>query len=205
MPHYIIIFFSAISVFIGILAGFLQILGYIVYFRHINKGLIKPNTASWSIWAFGALLESGSYIFSTGDWIKNVLPIVCALSAVTLFILCIYRGHFSPITNFEKMLVVLDCLAILIWWFYDSATYANLFLVVTAIISFLPIMLSVLRDPLREYAKPWYIWTVAYLLLTFVVLIRWQKWSDLVYPVVFVVLHFGVAIFATDRFRFKFF
>ena len=49
-----------------------------------------------------------------------------------------------------------------------------------------------------EDAKPWYIWTIAYSTLAVVVVLRWEKWEDLVYPLIFAILHAIVAILALD-------
>ena len=187
------------SIALGVTAGLLQLIGYFYYVKKINIGRVKPNTASWSIWAFGAVLESTSYIFATGDWVKNILPIACALSAVFIFLYCLRYGHFNWPTRFEWSLVVLDCIAILIWWYYSSAVYANLYLVLTAVISFIPIIWHVWKDPMVEDALPWFVWTGAYSVLAVVVLLRWEKWEDLVYPAVFAVLHVIIAVLALDR------
>jgi len=191
--------FNSLSITLGVMAGLVQIFGYLLYIKKINIGRVKPNTASWSIWAFGAVLESSSYIFVTGDWVKNLLPIACAVSAILIFLYCLRNGHFVKPTRFEWSLVFLDCMAIFIWWWYSSAVYANLFLVFIAVVSFIPIIVHAWRDPMVEDATPWFIWTFAYTLLAIVVVVRWEKWEDLVYPLVFIVLHVIVAILALDR------
>ena len=182
---------------LGIASGFLQVLGYWEYVKKLNLGKIRPNTASWSIWAFGAILESSSYIFATGDWVKNILPTTCAICAILIFLYCLRQGHFERLTKFEWFLVIMDSIAIFIWW-YSSAVYVNIFLVITAAISFIPIFKHVWVDPKAEDALPWYIWTAAYTLLGTVVILRWEKWEDLVYPIMFATLHLIVAMLALD-------
>ncbi len=189
----------ALTIVLGIMAGLLQLIGYVSYVKKINIGRVVPNTASWSIWAFGAVLESSSYALATGDWVKNILPVVCAASAIAIFFYCLRLGHFHRLSRFEWFLVLIDCAAIFIWWWYGSAIYANLFLVLTAFISFVPIVAHAWRDPMVEDSLPWFIWTVAYATLSVVVLLRWEKWEDLVYPLVFVVLHLMVAVLSLDN------
>jgi len=191
-------FFPIITISLGISAGLVQIAGYFLYVGKINIGRIKPNTASWTIWAFGAVLESASYVFVTGDWVKNILPVACALSAVLIFMYCLRNGHFSNPSKFEWFLVFLDCIAIFVWWWYSSAVYANFLLVITAVISFLPIVLHVWKDPTVEDAKPWFVWTLAYCIMSIVVIARWEKWEDLIYPAVFLVLHMIIGFLAID-------
>ena len=192
-------FIPMFSIILGVCAGILQVTGYFSYFKKIGIGRVKPNAASWGIWAFGAVLESSSYVFASGDWVKNMLPIACSISAVVLFLACLRGGHFERLTRFEWFLAVLDCLAIFIWWRYESAVYANLFLVITAVISFVPLFVDVWNDPMVEDSRPWVIWTIAYTVLAVVVMLRWEKWEDIVYPGIFIILHAVVAVLALDK------
>lgn len=191
--------FLIFTIILGVVAGFIQIVGYLYYIKKINISRVQPNVASWGIWSFGSVLESTSYIFITSDWVKNLLPAVCTISAIILFFYCLKYKHFFWPTLFEWLLVFIDSIAILIWWWYSSAVYANLFLVLTAFISFIPIIIHVWSDPMVEDAFPWFIWTVAYSVLAVVVIMRWEKWEDLVYPVVFAILHVIISILALDK------
>lgn len=192
-------FLPLFSIVTGVFSGITQLGGYVLYVKKINLGRVKPNTASWAIWAFGSLLESVTYIYTTNDWVKNILPVICALSAIALFVYCAHFGHFQKPSIFDFFLVCLDCVAIFLWWYYSSASYANLALVVTAIISFIPITIGVWDNPKSEHALPWFVWTIAYSMLTVVVLTRWEKWEDLIYPLVFAILHFIVAVLSVDK------
>lgn len=183
---------------ISILSGVTQLWGYLIYAKYTIFGKIRPNAASWSIWAFGAVLESLSYIYLTGDVFKNILPIVCAISAVLFFIVCIVKGYFSRPSNFEISIVVLDIIIIIIWFITKSPFYANILLVITAVISFLPLIVNVYKNPKYEDSFPWFIWTLAYGLQIIVVFFRFEKAEDLIYPVVFFILHIIVAFLAID-------
>lgn len=187
------------TLILSISASLLQIYGYWVYFARIRQKRIKPNAASWSIWAFGAVLESVSYVFVTGDWVKNLLPIACALSAVSLFLYCFKYGHFEKISRLDWILVVSDLVIIVIWWLTQSSVFANILLVITAFVSFIPIIQTTWINPRAENAPPWFFWTGAYLLLTILVLFRWEKWEDIVYPLTFAVLHVLIGILALDH------
>lgn len=192
-----LIFYLAIA--LGILSSIVHLIAYFSYYRKINVGRVKPNATSWSVWALGSVLESASYVGVTGDWVKNLLPICCAISAVILFFYCLHKGHFSKLRKFEGYLLVFDCVALLVWWWYQSAFYANILFVAIAIISFIPIIWGVWVNPMVEDSLPWYLWTCAYFLLVLVILFRWNKWEDLVYPLMFLLLHLTVAILAIDR------
>ena len=99
----------------------------------------------------------------------------------------------------EGFLLILYVIAVIIWWWYRSALYAHLILVSAAIIAFFPIIINTWNDPMVEDAAPWYIWTVAYVLLFLVVVLRWEKWVDAIYPVVSIFLSILVAVLALDR------
>lgn len=185
---------------LAIASGLLQIGGYLVYGREVFSGKIRPNTASWGIWAFGAVLESASYIALTGDLLKNILPITCAISVVIFFIICLKRGYFEPLDRFEKIIVIADLITITIWWLSQSAFYANVLAILTAFISFIPIIRHAWKNPNDESAFPWFIWTAAYTTQASVVLLRWTKWEDMLYPALFMVLHFTVAILAINTY-----
>ncbi len=186
------------AISLGILSGLLQIYGYIFYARKTILGHIKPNTASWGLWAFGAVLESGSYIFATGDWAKNILPAACALSAIAFFFLALYKGHFRKLDSFEYLIITLDLIAILIWWYTESALYANIYIVLTAVISFIPIFRHAWKNPEQEDAGPWFIWTWAYALLTVIVILNFTIWQELIFPVTYIFLSLTLAILSLD-------
>ncbi len=183
---------------ISILSGIIQFTGYLIYARKVVFGSIRPNAASWSVWAFGAVIESVSYIYLSQDILKNILPIVCALSAILLFLMCLIRGYFTKITSFETAVVVADVIITIIWALTGSPFVANVLLVLTAVISFVPIITAVYKNPTYERAFPWFVWTVAYVLQLTVVIARFEKPEDLLYPIVFAILHIVVALLALD-------
>lgn len=187
--------------FIAISSGLLHLVGYSLYAKGIFSGNIKPNAASWSIWAFSAVLEGLSYIYVTNDVYKNILPIICTISSIALVVACFFRGSFKPLTSFEKKIVALDIIIMVIWYLTESSFIANLLLVITAVISFVPIIKDTRDDPYSEDATPWFVWSLAYTFQLIVVVGRWQKWEDLLYPLVFLVLHLLVAFYARNSRR----
>ncbi len=187
-----------ISIFLGVFASILQILGYIEYGRQVFSNRIRPNIASWGIWAFSAILESTSYIFLSEDWVKNLLPFSCALSAILFFLIAFKKGHFSKPSKFELYIVGLDFLILIVWFLTKSPLLANVLFVVSAIISFIPIFKNCFIKPEDENALPWLIWAIAYLVMSITVLLRWSKWEDFIYPFTFFILHVLIAYLASD-------
>lgn len=188
-----------IIVVFAILSGVFQLGGYWFYIHKVITKNIQPNTASWSIWAVGAVLEASSYFFATdGDWLKNILPIVCSICAIIIFGICLFRGNFKRPDGFDLSIIVFDFFAIILWIATSSAVFTNLFLVFTAVISFIPILRHVWRNPWAENATPWWLWASAYAFLGLVVVLDFKKWEDLAYPIAYFVLHIIIAVLATD-------
>lgn len=189
---------TTFSIFLGVFASVLQILGYFEYSKRVFDKRIHPNIASWGIWAFAAILESSSYILLSRDWVKNLLPFVCAMSAVIFFLLAFSRKHFSKPSFFELFIVAIDVIILIIWFVSKSALLANILFIISAVVSFVPIILHSFKKPEDENAYPWIIWSVAYLLMGATVFLRWSKWEDLIYPFTFFVLHVIIGYLALD-------
>ena len=188
-----------IAIVTGVLAGLLQLVGYYIYGKEVFSNHIKPNTASWGIWTFGSILETTSYMYLTNDLIKNLLPIVCSISVVVLFVLCTIRAKFEKLTHWEIVITITDLVALIILSYYQSAMYANFLLIFSSILSFVPIFLHTWKKPESENALPWYVWSLAYFFMSITVLIRWNKWQDFLYPLSFFVLHLIIAFVAVDN------
>ena len=183
-----------IIVLISAFAALLQIGGYFSYSRHVIGGNINPNTTTWIIWAFGSMFNCFSYIAASGDWVKELLPIACAVSCIVTFFICYMKDKFMEPKAEYMILLVFDLLVTLIWWETESAVYANLLYQISTIASFIPIFIEIKRDSKVERSEPWFIWSAAYLLLTLVVMVRLNSWIDIVYPLNCLVLHLAIGI-----------
>jgi hypothetical protein len=175
-----------ITLLFVVIACALQIKGHVEY----NKDLeIEPNTTAWTIWGLTSLIDTWNYSEMTGDMYKNALPIVCALGCLTTWALCLFRGRFKKLV-FENYLSFLLCGgALIVWKEFDLVKESNMILQVDNVISFLPIIYGVIRNPKAERPAPWMWWTASYALGTVVVLMRYQQWQDLLFPLGSMVLH----------------
>ena len=187
--------YHTIGIALGISAAIVQLIAYAIY----NKDLATPNAASWFLWAVGSLVEGLSYVEMTGDWVKNLLPISCCFACVGTFVYVAAKGKFGWPSLWEVFIILLDLGALWVWYHWRSATYANLWMQVTAIMSFIPVLRDVFYDSEKENRLSWYIWALAYAMLSAAVVCRYEKWEDLVYPVNFCFLHLGVAFLAGKR------
>ncbi len=163
--------------------------------RNAFSGSIRPNPASWSIWAFASILNLISYAEMTGDWPKVILPAACSVMNMITFLACLFKGRLRKLKTIEWTILIFDAAIVLFWWFSKSALYANLLLQVSSLISFLPLIFDVWKKPSIEKPMPWLLWTVGYMLLFSIVLLRWEKWEDAVYPLLCLILH-GIVLHA---------
>lgn len=182
-------------VVLSLLAGCLHLIAVGIYNKQMLKGTSQPNTATWSLWAFLIVLNVSSYAVMSGDWVKSVLPAAGAFASVATFLFSLYKGKLSKLDRLDTFALGIGIVSGLAWWYYKSATFANLILQVSIVISFVPTYRGVLKDPRKERALPWYLWSTAYLVGMIVVFLRWQnQYEDLVYPFLCFLLHAPVGL-----------
>lgn len=182
-----------ISIVLGFMAGATQLLGYWVY----NKGAGESiNTGSWSIWAFGGIIDLVSYFAITGDWVVNILPAACALAAIGTFCYAIVHKRLSWPDRSDQLFMGVDGVITVVWIFTSavSAVLANLLYQVSTILSFMPLYRGLISGKEKERPLPWLIWTLAYSFLAVSVSLRLQRWEELAYPVSNIMVHFIVVL-----------
>lgn len=182
---------------LGALAGLVQLAGYWQYNKVMLLGGHKPNPASWFMWAvggftelivFAGLVEYGAEEVSSAR-AKEILPAVCAVVAIYTFARIWKRGASLDLDKTDKGIIVFDSLLVGYWFVTKNLLISNLLLGLDMIVSFWPCIDDVRKDPRSEHPSPWRTWTVAYTLLAVVVIIEWEGWLELIYPVVYAVLH----------------
>jgi len=182
---------------LGITAGLLHIIAFVIYNRQMLEGTSKPNSATWTLWVFLTVLNATSYSDMSGDWVKNFLPIVSSAAVFVTFLVALFLGKFSKLDSYDLAALVVGCVSGFAWWYYQSAAYANLILQLSILISFIPTYKGVWRDSKKEKSLPWFIWTSAYVLSLIVIYMRWEgQWEELAYPVNCFFLHVGVGFLA---------
>lgn len=176
-----------LSVLISFISGLIQVIGYLLYWRGVRSNKIDPNAASWFIWAYGSLLNFATYNIMSGDLVKDILPFLCSVSCLVIFALMFYKNGFGRLDKTDYAIIICDIVVTFIW-FLIGATEANLSLQLTEFISFIPLIRGLLRGSDREEVIPWITWSVAYALMATTVVMRWEKWHDLVFPLVLFIL-----------------
>lgn len=198
--------YSTNLISLGVVAAGLQIAGYLVYIRYFIKHSIKPNAASWVMFAYGTSLLAFLEMESGATLDVLLLPMACAAMSVIVAILCIPRGIREPIDRVEAIAFSTDlwitiAYAAVVFGWGSQFGLSEGFLIlanVTAVTCFLPIVRSTWKSPDRERAGPWLVWTAAYTVLG---VATWradggQHLALLVYPVMNALLHGSVGFFA---------
>ncbi|MEA1925749.1 MAG: hypothetical protein U9M90_00685 [Patescibacteria group bacterium] len=190
-----------IAIALGVLAGLLHILVFALYNRQMLKGISQPNLATWILWVFLTVLNVSSYAVMSDDWVKSILPLASSIACILTFLFALYKGKLSKIDPWDGLALGIGIISSLVWWYYKSATYANLILQFSIAVSFVPTYRGVWNNSLKERALPWFMWSSAYILSIIVVILRWQsQYQDLVYPVNCLILHAVVGLL-TKRHR----
>jgi len=176
---------------LAISAGILQILGYYFYTRNILKTNQTPNLASWIIWGYGSLIESISYIQMADDEVKSILPIVCCIACIITVIIIVQNKRFQNLDTIDYLCITIDILSMIVWWWY-GATKGHMVVMAGVGLSFIPMIKGLWLNQTSEKPLPWLIWCIAYTIAILVVIMRWEKWEDLIYPVSY--LFFGTIV-----------
>jgi hypothetical protein len=194
--------FMDASVILGLTAGSVHLVSYALYNREMLRGNIRPNTATWVLWTFLALLNTASYVAMSQDLAKAATPIAgCAACVVTLC-LTAGKGRLSRLNRLDMVILAIGSAAGLLWWSSRSAACANLLLQLAFVISNIPTFRGVWKDPCIERPLPWFGFAAAYLLNLAVVIMRWNdNLADLAYPVISLIADGGVGIVIVWRRR----
>jgi len=190
---------SVISVLTGYLAGGVLIIGYLIYNWKIFKGTTRPNTATWALWAFIVGLNALTYDKMSADHIKAIVSIASGAFCIFTFLFSLFTGKFKSLDSWDKSILVIGLIAIGVWYYFKSATYANMLLQVAIVISFVPILHSVWKEPDSENWLPWMVWVTAYTVSIITVIMRWNVGWDIVYPINGFIMHGIVALFSIRR------
>ncbi len=210
--------------FWGIIAGLLQVVGYWIY---IADDKIDPNPVTWFMFAYGTGLLTILEWDKDASVPELILPAVCSVLSIYVSFRCWKKARamnpkawwprdWWPEDTWERWSFISDIIITIgyvVAWVL--ATYAIIstdhkaiavfvFLLLSnlsTIPSFYPILRTTYLYPEREVASPWIIWTLAYVILTFITYeTQGTFWHILMlYPVINVVLHGVLAVLAGRR------
>lgn len=194
---------------LGLIAAVLQVAGYAIYIRNFQRDAIKPNAASFFMFAYGTSLLAFLEWKSGATWALLALPFACAVLSVLVALMCLRAGATEPIDRFEARAFWTDIWLTAFYMvfalgFGDEQRFVLPFLIVTnlsAIVCFVPILRSTWQTPERELPGPWIVWTAAYAMLTYTTL-RAYGFSNpvlLLYPLMNLGLHLAMLLLTVRK------
>jgi hypothetical protein len=128
------------------------------------------------------------------------LPMASTFSCMVVAGIFFCKGKLSKLDFWDNIALTIGIMSVLVWQYYDSPTYGNLFLQPCIVISFIPTYRGVIKN--RDTEKKslvWFLWASAYILQIVIVFLRWEIWYQLVYPVNCLILHAGVGILSLRK------
>jgi hypothetical protein len=175
---------DSLSFWISIFAALLQIAGYVYYGVAMFKGENKPSPAAWFLWAIGNGIDLYSYAVVVEDWVKNFLPIACAVSAIGIFVLALRFGKMEMPSKFDCTLILVDLIIVALASFFDQDRIGHLLVCADTVLVYIFVVRDCNKDAESETATPWVLWFSAYSMMLLTVILRYDDWWGLVYPVI---------------------
>ncbi|MFA6447565.1 MAG: hypothetical protein WCW31_04935 [Patescibacteria group bacterium] len=185
---------------LSITAALLHIAAFVIYNRQMSLGTSTPISATWTLWAVLTIMNSASYLAMSHDLIKSLLPLASSAACLITFVSALTKGKFEKADPIDRLILRLGLLSGLIWWGFDTATFANLILQVCIALSFIPTFRGTWSNPKTEKPLPWFIWGSAYIFSICVVCLRWRgQPQDFVYPITGLIMHVTVGMLSLRR------
>lgn len=182
-----------VPIVLSMSASGIHLVAFALYNAQMRDPRFKPNTATWTLWAVLTATNASAYFHASNDWVKSILPAASSIACILTFFYALVRGKFRTLSFTDNMALAIGLVASFVWWRYQSAVYANLWLQGAIAVSFIPTYRSVWVEPSSEKAPPWALWGAAYVILTIVVFLRWNgQWTDFVHPVQGAIMHGAV-------------
>ncbi len=139
---------------LGVIAGIIAFLAYIVYVVSIFRGKSKPNRATWWIWAFMGLILALSYKFSGASntvWV----PYVEFLGPLSIAILSIKYGEGGLTDKTDLLCLFGAVISVILWIIFDSPVVA---LVTNLAIDSFAIVPTIKKSYLRPEGEDFWAW-----------------------------------------------
>lgn len=143
-----------IKVVLGLIAGIIAFLAYIVYIISIFRGGSKPNRATWWIWAFMGLVLALSYHFSGAEntiWV----PYVEFLGPLSIAILSIKYGEGGLDDKTDLFCLFGAFVSVFLWIIFNNPVVA---LVTNLAIDSFAIVPTIKKSYLRPEGEDFWAW-----------------------------------------------
>lgn len=147
---------------IGILAGFISVIGFVPYITAICQKKTKPNQATWCIWTIVGFILLASY-YSSGATSTIWVPACLAFGHLIIAILAFIYGE-TDWSDFDKTCLLGTGISLVLWWWYDSPIIALCLNISIDFLGALPTIKKAYYKPHTEKALPWVLFLIAHVL-----------------------------------------
>ena len=146
--------FGNVKAVLGLVAGIIALLAYVVYIISIFKGGSKPNRTTWWIWAFMGLILALSYDFSgAGNTIW--VPYVEFLGPLSIAILSLKYGEGGLSDKTDLWCFVGALMSVALWIIFNNPVIA---LVMNLAIDSFAIIPTIKKSYLRPEGEDFLAW-----------------------------------------------
>lgn len=146
--------FGDVKAVLGIIAGIIALLAYVVYVISIFRGGSKPNRATWWIWAFMGLVLALSYDFSGASntiWV----PYVEFLGPFTIALLSLKYGEGGLDNKTDLLCLFGSIVSVTLWIIFNNPVVA---LVTNLAIDSFAIIPTIKKSYLRPEGEDFWAW-----------------------------------------------
>lgn len=139
---------------LGIIAGIIAFLAYIVYIISIFRGKTKPNRATWWIWAFMGLVVGLSYYFS-GAVNTIWVPVVEFIGPLSIALLSLKYGEGGLDNKTDLVCLFGAIFSIILWIIFNNPVVA---LVTNLVVDSFAIVPTIKKSYLRPEGEDFWAW-----------------------------------------------
>lgn len=145
--------------YVGILAGIIAFLAYVIYIKSILKGETKPNRATWWIWTFMGLITGVSYYFSGAEatlWVA----VSEFLGPLTIALLSLKYGIGGVKDKINIICLSGAVFSIILWIIFKNPVVALVTNLLVDIFAVIPTIKHIRQKPKDESLSAWIVtWT----------------------------------------------
>lgn len=172
---------------LSICSAVLILITGIMYFMQIQRGLSKPNAATWIIWLFIDVVNVASYTeMVEHEPFKAYAAMAAMMNAVGIFFYAAWRRSFVRMDRTDFYLLLLAIVIAVTWQLTGNATLANVLLQSVFAISFALTIRSIWNGA-PEHPAAWLVAVCAYALSIIAIILMWDSPDDgweLAFPII---------------------
>jgi hypothetical protein len=133
--------------------------GYAAYLIGLRRQTLRPNRASWLIWASATAIEAMTYAAvnpgAPQGWVFALSAVACVLVTIGIW----HRSSWAPPSTTDTFCIAACLTALVLWVVFRETFWAHMLVVAAVPVSFWPTWASVWADRTRERSPAWGLWT----------------------------------------------